>query len=64
VLESAGTATARAPGARLGSALSAATASSQADALREEMKTVEAPACRKLPDHLLAFHLFFSFVFV
>lgn len=34
-----------APGARLGSALSAATASVHAEALREVMKTFEHPAC-------------------
>lgn len=39
---------AMAPGERLGSALRALQASSQAAALRDEMKTLEAPAWRKL----------------
>lgn len=46
--ESAGTEMAMAPGARLGRALRAATAESQAAALREVMKTFEAPAWRRL----------------
>lgn len=46
--ESAGTEMACAPGARLGRALRAWTAESQASALREVMKTFEAPAWRRL----------------
>jgi hypothetical protein len=45
---SAGTEMATAPGERLGWALRALQASSQALALREEMKTLDAPAWRKL----------------
>ena len=44
VAESAGAEMAFAPGWRLGWRLSAATASSQADAFRDEMKTLLAPA--------------------
>jgi hypothetical protein len=43
-----GTEMADAPGARLGRELSFATAASQAEALREEMKTFWAPAWRRL----------------
>ncbi len=39
---------ARAPGARFGSALRVLTAESQAAFLRDEMKTVDAPAWRRL----------------
>jgi hypothetical protein len=48
VEESAGTEMAAAPGARLGREFSFLTAASQAAALREEMKTLEAPAWRRL----------------
>jgi hypothetical protein len=48
VAQSAGTGMARAPGRRFGSALRAAQASLQAEALREEMKTLEQPAWRRL----------------
>lgn len=48
---SAGTEMAMALGALLGSALRAATASSQALALRDVMKTLEAPAWRRLCDY-------------
>jgi hypothetical protein len=50
---SAGTEMARAPGRRLGSALRALQAASQAAALREEMKTLAAPAWRRLETGLL-----------
>ena len=46
--ESAGTEMALAPGERFGRALRALTAVSQAEALRDEMKTLEQPAWRKL----------------
>ena len=48
VAASAGTEMAHAPGDRPGRALRVLTAESQAEALREEMKTLEAPAWRRL----------------
>lgn len=59
---SAGTGIATAPGWRLGRALRALHASSQAAPLREEMNTLEAPAWRKLWIFLSVSREFFSFL--